>query len=608
MTPTPDLPAALLTAGYTIGMKVKGRVQVHVVNRKGRVISTRPWQDNLILDQGMNYIGNKNTWANMMSYCAAGTGTTPTRDLMDGTASQTLTTVTLAGSTYSFSGGDVGKWIGWASGQQAKITAYVSATQVTVDRSQTVGSGTATLYRAGRTGLATEVKRTNTYPNYTYTDGRGASASFGSSGSPPHVLTLRRTYDFTAEVGSVNYTEIGISPTATAGSNLFALILLSGTVTVASGQQLRITYELAITIAGTNRPVQTLTSSGGGWPYTYNIASISSTGSNFTVTFTAAHHYVTGGTFTITGAKRPRFAISAATSTGSDFTLTTTAPHGRSPGDSVIVEGMTPSGYNGTWTCASGTTGSTIIVTSVANPGTGTVFGNVRLAEPGTWYDSTLWTIASTTSTTVVVTSALNLGAAGADGTAKNSLNATLYLMGWPISPLGGPSGSYGVPVSPDTAAHWCTTFGSSTMWGGDTHGTGGSNGGDAVCDGTCTPGTAGFLQNIQLFGKSTAITPPASTFPNTSSFSPAGVTNYNATASTRQSYTNGTFYVDHIFEWSTAAGNAMDIRGWGLNPFGNSQAASTLVCGWFFDQPQRKDSTNRLRITFRNTWTRVFS
>lgn len=601
------LPGALLPNAFQIGAELKGRVQVHVVNRKGQVISTRPWQNNLILDQGMDYYGNKNTFANMMSYCAAGTGTTPTRDVMDGTASQAATTVTLAGSTYTFSGGDVGKWIGWAGGQQAKITAYVSGTQVTVNRSQTVSSGSATLYRCNQVGLATEAKRTNTYPSYTYTDGRGASASWGVGG-PPAVLTLRRTYDFTAEVGSVNYTEIGISPTATAGNNLFSRILLAGAVTVASGQQLRITYELAITIAGTTRPSQTLPSTGGGWPYTYNISSISSTGSDFTVTTSAAHHYVAGGIINIAGAKRPRFTITAASSTGSDFTLTTSAPHGRSPGDSIIIEGVTPSGYNGTWTCASGTTGSTIVVTTGADPGTGTVFGNVRLAEPGTWYNGQ-WTIASVTSTTVVVTSALNLGAAGNDGTVKNNLNAVLYLMSWPIAPLGGGGGGYGTPVSPDVAQNWgSSSISNSSTFGGDTHGTGGANGGDCVCDGTCTPGTESFRQNVQLLTKSSAIAPLSATFPRTGATAPSGVTGLSCTAATRQSYTAGNFYVDHIFEWSTAAGNATNIWGWGINPFGNQQPSSDLVCGWFFDQPQRKDSTNRLRITFRSSWSRTLA
>lgn len=574
-------------------MGVAGRVQVHVVNAKGGVIKTLPWQKNLILDQGMDYYAT-NTWANMMNYCVAGTGTTPTKDLLDGTASQTGTTVTLSGSTYTLTSGDVGKWVGWATGEQAKITAFISSTSVTVDRSQTVGSGTATLYRANQTGLATEVKRTNTYPTYTYTDGRGSSATFAASSN---VLTLRRTYDFSAEVGSVNYTEIGLSPIATVASNIFTRILLAGTVTVASGQQLRITYEISITVSDTTRPSQTLTSSTG-WPYTYSINSITGNGTSFTVTTSAAHHYVAGGVINIAGAKRTRTAITVATSTGSDFTITANS-HGRTTGDSIIIEGMTPSGYNGTWTVASTTT-NTITVTTGANPGTGTVFGNVRQAEPGTWYNGQ-WTVASVTSTTIVVTSAISLSA-GADGTVVNNLNATLYINHWPIAPLGG-VGGYGIPVSPESASQWHSN--SATFYfSGATNSPGTGNGGNGCLDGTFNPTTP----NVALFAKSSAISAPGS-FPVTGAVIATSATGYSSTTMTRQAYTNGNFYRDFLFEWDTITANVQTIRGFGMahgQVIGG--AVNDYAIGWLFDQPQRKDSTNRLRISYRQTWTRVFS
>lgn len=582
---------------FNLNAAAKGRMQVHVVNRKGEVIKTMPWQDNLILDQGMNYYATNN-WANLMSFCVAGTGTTPTRDIMDGTADQSGTTVTLTGSTYSFSAGDVNKWIGWAAGgYQAKITAYLSATQVTVDRSQTVSTATATLYRCDQVGLATEVKRTNTYPVYTYTDGRGASATFTSVG-PPSVMTLRRTYDFTAEVGSVNYTEIGISPVATVANNLFARILLAGAVTVTSGQQLRITYELAITISGTNRPAQTLTSSTG-WPYTYSIASITSNGTSITLTTSIAHHYVAGGSITIAGAKRTRFTISAAISTGANFTLTTSAPHGRGVGDTIIIEGMTPSGYNGTWTTDTGTTGSTIVVTTGANPGTGTVFGNVRQAEPGTWYDGT-WTIASVGASTVVITSAITPGSAGADGTAKNNLGATMYINYWPCVFLGGVSG-YGNPVSPENSSYWQGGSGNTYVFYGDTQNPGSGNGGSGLLDGNWYY----TGNNCQLYAKSTAIAAPAA-FPIATSVPVSGGTAYSPTTYTKQTYTAGTFYRDHLLEWSTATANSTTIRG--LIFAFQGTASSYVSLAWYFNEPQRKDSTNRLRITYRQSWSRILA
>ena len=589
---------------FTTQMAARGRVQVHVVDaKKGRILKTLPWQNNLILDQGLDYYAT-NTWANLVNYCVAGTGTTPTKDIMDGTAGQSGTTVTLTGSTYTFSVGDVGKWVGWAGGQQAKITAYVSATQVTVSDSKTVSTATATLYRANQTGLATEVKRTNTYPVYTYTDGRGASATFSASAG---VLTFRRTYDFSAEVGSVNYTEVGISPVATVASNLFSRILLAGTVVVGSGQQLRITYELAVTISDITRPSQTLTSSAG-WPYTYNISTITGNGTSFTVTTSAAHHYVAGGSITIAGAKRTRTTITVATSTSSDFTITAAA-HGRTTGDSIIIEGMTPAGYNGTWTVASTTT-NTITVTTPANPGAGTVFGNVRQAEPGTWYNGT-WTVASVGASTIVVTSAISLSA-GADGTVQNNLNSTLYVNHWPILPMGGGGGSYGVPVSPDLPGHWhglstFTYINSSIV----NNSPGSGSGGCGCLDGTYSPvasGTAG-TNSIQLLLKSSALTAPAS-FPVNGTVSHGASSGVDCTLFTRNAYTNGNFYRDMVCEWNTTAANSQIIRGFGLGQgASNSQpAANDCSIAWYFAEPQRKDSTNRLRITFRSAWTRVFS
>lgn len=587
---------------------VAGRVQVHVLNAEGRVIKTLPWQKNLILDSGMDMYGNNNTWANMMGYCVAGTGTTPTKDILDGTAAQAGTTVTLTGSTYTLSAGDIGKWIGWDSGgSQAKITAYISATQVTVDRSQTVGSGTVKLYRCNQTGLATEVKRTNTYPVFTYTDSRGASATFASAAN---VLTLRRTFDFSAEVGSVNYTEIGLSATATVGANIFTRILLAGAVTVTAGQQLRITYELAVTVNGTTRPSQTLTSSTG-WPYTYNISSITGNGTAFTVTLSAAHHYVAGGSITIAGAKRTRFAITAASSTSSDFTLTTSASHGLTTGDTFIVEGVSPNGYNGTWTAASGTTGSTLVVTTAANPGTGTAFGNARQQEPGTWYDNT-WTVASTTSTTVTVTSAISLSA-GNDGTVKNNLNSTFYLNHWPIQPLGYNGLSYGTPVSPEVGTQWnANNLGAYYFTGIQPYGLGSANNsGNGCLDGTFSPGTSGLAAvSAQLLLKSSALTAPGS-FPITGGITHGASSGVDSTLYTRSAYTNGTFYRDHIFEWDTTAANSKIIRGFAIgHGSSNSRPASNncLSVGWYFNEPQRKDSTNKLRITFRSTWSRTLS
>ena len=55
---------------------------------------------------------------------------------------------------------------------------------------------------------------------------------------------------------------------------------------------------------------------------------------------------------------------------GGTLTFTTTTAHNVAVGSSFTTTGMTPAGYNGTFTAAPGTTGSTLVATGVgANPG-----------------------------------------------------------------------------------------------------------------------------------------------------------------------------------------------------------------------------------------------
>lgn len=423
-----------------------GFVKVSVVE-KGKVVRDYPVQRNLILDSGIDAMDlglsgaqpHGRNFEQMMRVCVAGTGTTPTKDLVTGTAAQSGTTVTLSGSAYSFGGGDVGKWIKWTSGEEAKITAYISPTQVTVNKTQTVASGSVVgLFRCNQTGLTTELKRAGSttaatgthYPVFTASDSLPSQGAFGDTAN--ERCTLRRTFDFTEEVSGINYTEIGLSYTTTTGANLFSRILLAGAVTVTAGQQLRVQYDLQITLHNiTSSPEVVVPITG--WPVEYNVTGITSDSTKFTVTTSAAHHFVVGGKLNLSGIKRPGFVINSATSTGSDFTLVTSSSHGYSPGDLITIEGMTPTGYNGSWTAAAGTTGTTIVVTTTANPGTGTVFGLVRLANPSPWYGDEEYTINAVTSTTIECLFTGNYGTAGNAGVAKNNTKGVLQLVNWGI-------------------------------------------------------------------------------------------------------------------------------------------------------------------------------
>jgi hypothetical protein len=234
------------------GQSAEGRVKVMVVEN-GCVVEERPWQKNLILDQGLNLAAGTN-WCDCFASCAAGTDNTPVlRDSGGITATQSGNTVTASSSFFVL--GDIGKLIHFDSGQDAMITGFTDGLNVTVSVSQTVGAGQFTVWYVNQTGLGNEQKRNNAYLT--------GSGNCGSS-IASNTLTHRRTFDFSAETGSVVYTELGWSNSGSAGNNLFSRVLLSSSVTVLSGQQLRVVYDLSVTL--TPNTTQTGTASISGWP------------------------------------------------------------------------------------------------------------------------------------------------------------------------------------------------------------------------------------------------------------------------------------------------------------------------------------------------------
>lgn len=117
------------------------------------------------------------------------------------------------------------------------------------------GSG-STAVAATDTGLETEIKRTNTYLT-------GA----GNCGTTiaGRVVTLRRTFDFPAESGSVNYRELGFSNSGATAANLWSRVIISGgVVSLTAGQNLRVVYDLEVTFSPSSQQTGAITISG--WP------------------------------------------------------------------------------------------------------------------------------------------------------------------------------------------------------------------------------------------------------------------------------------------------------------------------------------------------------
>ena len=206
-----------------------------ILNPDGSVAQPpRAWKKNLILDAGLNQVAT-NRWAALTRYCAIGTGVPVLR------RDSGATTLTLAGGHCTASAGffvsqDVGRQIKLNTGQEMYVTVYNTATDVTVDNAGAAGPIAGTVWYVNLTGLVTETKRTGNC-----TLGAGDNQSTFSVDTWSH----KRTFIHTAEAGPVTYREIGWSPSAGAGANLFGMDLIAGLGdSLTAGQQ----YKVQVTL------------------------------------------------------------------------------------------------------------------------------------------------------------------------------------------------------------------------------------------------------------------------------------------------------------------------------------------------------------------------
>ena len=230
---------------------LQGRYRTQVVEN-GKVVRDNGWEPNLILDLGMDNIAS-NEICSLFEQCSSGTGTTEQKvDSGTTTVSKTGTTVTSSASF--FAAGDVGKLIKWDTGEEHRITSFNSVTSVEVAASGTIASAEFTLWSVNITALTTF------HANHSsYLTGAGNCETTRSS----NTLTHRRTYDFAAEGANVTINELGVSK-VTGGGTLFSRIKLSAGIALTIGQQLRVIYELDMTI--TPNSVTAKTPSATGWP------------------------------------------------------------------------------------------------------------------------------------------------------------------------------------------------------------------------------------------------------------------------------------------------------------------------------------------------------
>lgn len=384
----------------------------------GKTIFQSEDQKNLIL---LNPVQGQSI-VRQMEFAHAGTGNAANKFALAGTFQQTGTTVTRATGTGVFESANVNDFIRFATGERARILTFVNATQVTVDRSQTVSAAIATIYKTSRIILQTPVKTAakNGNPAFSRDDQAGS-------------VTYTGSYNFSTETVARTYLEVGFGNTT---SQVFGRLVLESPINVGIGQFLQL--EIKMTWTATNyRVSEPIEVDVVGWPLRYPITQITSTATFFEVTLSRAHNYSVGGKFNISGALPTRFTIDQITSNGTSFTITTIQDHGMIVGNSIQIEGSAIAGYNAQWVVASAPTTTIITVTSAANLGT-SAGGTVRRAVPATWFDGE-HTIASIPSTTTIrVTNANNIISAGPTGEVFNNTKASAIIAGLPFGASNG--------------------------------------------------------------------------------------------------------------------------------------------------------------------------
>jgi hypothetical protein len=216
-----------------------------IIEFGGRLVRRFEPQKNLLLDQGLNFLGNggASQWNQLFNYCVLGIGTAPTRR-DSGVVKFTRTGNNVVADANFFEAADSGRLLKFDSGEECYLT-YVNGTNATSNISGSVAASEGTIYYVNATAHQTETKRTGALANDSGADGSSWNGTTG-------VLSMWRTFLFAAETGSVTYREIGWSPNAGAGANLSGRALLAGGGdSLIAGQIYKVKVQFDVTISPT---------------------------------------------------------------------------------------------------------------------------------------------------------------------------------------------------------------------------------------------------------------------------------------------------------------------------------------------------------------------
>jgi hypothetical protein len=411
---------------FTTKTNLSGEFKLKVIE-DGKVIKEQR-QKNLILDSGLDLVAtsyfsglNNGLFGNIH----AGTGNSPNfRDLAPSTYSQTGNVITRVSGTASFVANDINQSFLFETGEQGKILAITSATQVTVDISQSVTGKTLKIYNTQRQFLDNWLAQ-----SYTETpEGDSGTLDYQTDPNRPvYVYNSTALFDI-ADVENTTITELGVTAGDSATDVLYSRVLLDDPVVLGTGQQLAATY--SVTFVGDFTEQTNVDVNIAGWAIEYDLDSIVDNGDDTALVIMTPdagddHHYQIGDEIIIQDAVRTRIPITSIASTATEFTVTTSTAHGFSTGDSIIIDATTPAVYSSTWVVASTPTTTTLTITSAVNAGAGSG-GNVRDSNPVNWWNGT-HTVTGIATNQVTIDATSGRDDAGDGGVVTNDARCTVY-------------------------------------------------------------------------------------------------------------------------------------------------------------------------------------
>jgi hypothetical protein len=239
--------------------KVSVRFKTRVMNADGSIARERPWEKNLILDQGLNGMANsaavsgcRGNPAGCFTNLFVGGGTNP-NSVTSGaiTFTQTLTQITASAPIFTLAMvGQLFKWGTGTGGVETYILSFIDNQNVTVDTSASVGATVGTIWNVTQTTLQTPSHVATSYQTL---------AGNNSKTQSGNTVTYQRYFIVPQQALVYTVNEIGYNSTAvgTAAGNCVGRFVLSSSDVVANTQYYLVIMQVQATYTPSNPAAQT---------------------------------------------------------------------------------------------------------------------------------------------------------------------------------------------------------------------------------------------------------------------------------------------------------------------------------------------------------------